>query len=62
MTLFNEATNCGLLVGAAHIALPSLGHGIVQDGQFVWLPSSYTTQLQPPHNLEGMLNTAPAAW
>ncbi|MGI4795156.1 MAG: hypothetical protein ACRYG8_14015 [Janthinobacterium lividum] len=38
--LFNEAANRGLLVGAAHIAFPGLGHVIAQNGQFVWLPSS----------------------
>ena len=45
--LFNEAADQGLLVGAAHIAFPGLGHVIAQNGRFVWLPSPYTTQVQP---------------
>lgn len=47
--LFNEAADHGLLVGAAHIAFPGLGHVIAHDGRFVWLPSPYTTQVQPSH-------------
>ena len=46
--LFSEAVDRGFLVGAAHIAFPGLGHVVVRDGRFVWLPSPYTTLVAPP--------------
>jgi hypothetical protein len=48
-TLFQEAADRGLLVGAAHIAFPGLGHVVAQDGRYAWLPSPYTTLVQPTH-------------
>ena len=45
-TVFKQAAKDGVLVGAAHLQFPGLGHLRVAGKGYQWLPVNYTTQLK----------------
>lgn len=45
--LFARAARERMWIAAAHISFPGLGHVVVRDGGFAWLPANYMTELAP---------------
>jgi glyoxylase-like metal-dependent hydrolase (beta-lactamase superfamily II) len=45
IALFKKVSDGRILVAAAHIAFPGVGHVARQEARFVWIPAEYTTRV-----------------